>query len=327
MEPVSLSSTLKQLAGEGRFQSSGHFTLGWERAVSKLKEYQVGDPDAYLLFLVSAARAYGAKRVSVKENARRLEVIMHEAYIPESEILIGFNSILLGKAGCDTLDLAMGLHGVAHSRFDSVELTATASGHPSYCWRLTDLTEESLSCSEQSRHPMVRVVYEVELPKGNPLSLWRRIFPERPPPGSLGGYAGMSPSCRLVDQRCCLSDIPITVNNNLVNRPIHLPRAPVAAKVGKVLGVKFHSPILLECSREDWTGAVALTDGPLHFVINGVAYPPEVELPLCGAVWVRLNRDMSRQRIVQDREYKKLLKALEDLSKEMEQMIKDPEEH
>src|SRR5690606_13468842 len=97
-----------------------------------------------------------------------------------------------------------------------------------------------------------------------------RLLGREPGPGSLRAYAGFSEVCRKVDSRCELSNVPITINGHLVNRPLHLPRGEVAVRIGDLSGVYFHSPKILEMASQAWQGALVSGRGGVRVVINGV---------------------------------------------------------
>lgn len=309
---------VRDLASQGARDSEGVFTLCWEKAVGKLKTFQAGDHDAFLLFLVSAGCSFGARNISIEESARALDVVMHGTYLTEADIRRGFDSIATGKVDSDALDLGMGLHVGLQGSVHSVVLFATHPVEPSFRWTLTSSTERANPLPGGGKEARVTVSFQkAPLPRApRPLSLREWLFGRKEAPSTLGGYAGMSEPCRRVDRRCDRSPIPITVNSQLVSRPVTLPTTPVAAKVGSFGGVRFRSSKVLQLER-DWSGALAFQSGPLHFVVNGVAYP-RVEHPrLTGTVWCRLNRDLSRQRIVKDAQYDQLMAELDQLCEEM----------
>lgn len=294
---------VENLATAGNFDSQGEFTIGWERAVSKLRSYQAGDPQAYLLALVSAAHAFGADRISITENSSQLELRLFEAYVPEVDLLRGFESIRSGQAESDALDLAMGLHGGLRDNYERVNVTALHPEKPSYRWSLTSESEQSAPQSLDSAKSVLLITF---LKRGLVMpgsGFWARLFGRDPGAGSLGGYAGMSDVCRKVDSRCELSNVPITINGHLVNRPLHLPQSEVAVRIGELTGVYFHSPKVLEVDGDAWQGALVSGEGAIQPVINGVAYPSIAHPSLQGTVWTQLNRDFSRQRILQDQRY------------------------
>lgn len=299
---------MQEQAAEGQLDSSGHFTIGWERAVSKLRSFQAGDAESYLLFLVSAGRAFGARNISIQECWAELRVIMHGAYVSLGDVKRGFEAISAGNAESDTLDLAMGLHGGLRKQVRKVSLGCVHPSEPCYRWTLTPEKEQAEPSPEYVDEARVTVTFiKSERQARKALNLWERLF------GTLGGYVGMGPACRMVDGRCDRADIPISINKVMVSRQLNLPTALLAAQVGKLRGVRFHSQRVLKLPKKRWRGALVLQSGELHLVVNAVAYPPLAHPSLSGTVWVQLNRDLSRQRIVEDGLFSQLSAELDQV--------------
>lgn len=314
MKNGELDQFVQDMAGQGSRDSEGVFTISWEKAAGKLKGYQAGDPDAFLLFLVSAGCAFGARNISIEESSKAVEVVMHGTYVSEQDIRRGFDSIAAGQIDSDALDLGMGLHLGLQGSIESVVLSASHPQRQSFRWTLTNTSEKSTPIAGSFKEPRVTVSFRKSRSGGAALYEW--LFGRKETPANLGGYAGMSEACRLVDRRCDQSLIPITINSQLVPRPTQLPPAPVAAKVGELRGVRFRSKRLLEVERE-WQGVLVSQSGPLCLVVNGLSYPRVDHPHLTGTVWCRLNRDLSRQRLVEDETYQGLMRELDLLAEEM----------
>jgi hypothetical protein len=317
VEDSGVGRYVQELAEQGSVDSEGVFTIGWDRAVEKLRTFQAGDEDAFLLYLVSAGCAYGARNISIEDNSKHLKVTMHATYVTEQDIGRGFQSIASGRTDNQALDLGMGLHGGLRGTVDEVELLAEHPTLGCFCWRLTRSTEKAGPRPAISGEPRVTVTFRRKARTRLPVSLWEKLFGSADSAHGLGGYAGMSGPCRQVDRRCERSPIPISINSQLVNRPLVLPHAPVGAVSSSLRGVRIHSARVIKLDHFDWQGALVFQNGPLHLVVNGVSYPSLKHESLSGTVWAALNRDLSRQRIVEDEKFQKLNQELEHLVEQM----------
>ena len=63
-----------ELRAGGRLDSQGKFTLAGEKALDKLRRFQLKDPSHYLLFALRAAVAGGASRVWIQHSTPRIRI-------------------------------------------------------------------------------------------------------------------------------------------------------------------------------------------------------------------------------------------------------------
>ena len=135
--------SLKNLVWRANSSLRVFVTISWQEALNKLKAFKAGDPKAYLLFLVSAGLSYGARNVSIRENADETEITMHDCYVPEEQVRHGFRSIVEGALESASFDLAMGFHSGLLNGFTQAELSAEAPDKPCYKWNLSKNHEKN----------------------------------------------------------------------------------------------------------------------------------------------------------------------------------------
>ena len=299
-----IDELLNSLREHGTIDSEGQFTVSLKEARRKLTQYHSSDKALYLLFLISDAIATGASSISIRGSETRYELQFQDAYIPELDLLAAFEGKSLESSDMDMGDLVLGLQGAFASKAFQLELRVQSTSKPCYLWTMGAQGAESQT---QSRSTKNSVELKIEF-RQNLMSQMIGVLKR------LGGYGGMPPEAKLVDQYCDRSLIPIVLNGNPVERPLLLPEASIYATVGD-LGHK--SPKFkrnLVCQDVPWKGALALTPGRIQIVIRGVAYCQLDESGLSGTIYHdHLNRDVSRERVVRDVEYQSLLEQLEDI--------------
>lgn len=96
--PLELADLVRNLSSEGRFDSTGGFTLDLSHAVEKLKKYQLEDRAShYILKLVQCAVASGASAIHLNSNSHRVSLRMDAVSIPAEELQNLFSYILVGR--------------------------------------------------------------------------------------------------------------------------------------------------------------------------------------------------------------------------------------
>lgn len=307
---MSLDRFLDSASRQGRLDSQGAFTIGWQQALAKLQTFRATDPTNFLLMLVSAGRAYGARNISILEQKSRVTLTMHDCYVSESAVRSGFQAVVSGGFQHQAFDLASGLQGGLQYGFSTVSLTSVHPAEPSYCWTLRSDSEQQGQVAQAEEKICTTVSFLPDSQDG----IFQRLFGRKTESTRLGGYVGLDEAGRLVDKRCEHSDIPITINRHLVNRPYHLPRTPIGVEVGELSGIKLNSFRVLKLEREQLKGALAFQSGPLKVVVNGLVFELGVHREATGILWATLNRDLSRQRILQD-------EFFEDFNRDLNYMV------
>lgn len=316
MSEPSLDRFLGDLAEGGRWDSAGAFTIGWERAVTKLREFQVGDPAAFLLYFVSAGHALGARNISIEER-QGLKVVMHGAYVTLEELRRGFQGIATAGGSDHLLDLALGLHGGLRYRGGQVNLRSSHPEQDSYSWTLTSEAEHSDQVVAESEEPSILATFgESKAGKTVVRRMWEKLWVGAK--ALPGGYVGMSEPCRIVDARCDYSHIPLRINSQMTTRPVMMPVCPIACKVGAVSErVRFQSRRVMTFPAHDWRAALVLQPGKVRPVVNGVAFEPFEHATLSGVAWLELSRDLSRSRLIKDDVYDGFLSNLDAVAQGM----------
>lgn len=298
---------LDNLTNQGKLDSEGRFTIGWEQAQRKLHHFQAGDPEAFLLLFISAGRAMGARNVSIEDNGDTLSVTMHECYISQEDLRTGFMAISEGQGPPHLLDLAMGVHGGLRGRVTRVHLQVSHPQKPSFLWTLTKDRESCKPLSGNELPTLVSATFTSALvDRVQTRGFWNKF---------LNGYVGMNEPCRIVDKRCDFSDIPISINRQMANRPLHLPPCEIGCLVGTPKMVRMQCRRVLRTHYSDWKGALVLHPGNVVFVVNSISYPPVSHPKLSGAVWADLPRDLSRKRLLEkDPRYWTLWRELREVA-------------
>lgn len=288
--------------------SEGTFTVSLELARKKMVAFQAQEPARYLLHIVAALVASGGTSVAIVRKATSLEVSSPGAYVPEKEVLGGFEGLFSGSTTERALDLIVGLHGAFACQAEEVHLNVTCPSRHSYKWQLTK-TAESQTRLDKNGDTGVSLTISFKRP---PITArFRNLFRR----GS--GYGGMTPECRFVDQHADLAPVPITINAQAVNRPFHLPEAIVAAIVGQP-NVVTNAKKTLNLSEQTWQGALALTDGPLRVVVSGLCYSLPPLQGLSGVLYYQhLKLDISRLEVAQDETYQWLMTSVGEVKQRM----------
>ena len=315
---MSVEDFLQGARDLGAHESSGEFTIGWNSALEKLRTYKAVAPVNHLMLLVSAGCAYGARTISVSDSPIHTKLTMHECYVPQEQIRSGFQMVGQGSFQHEAFDLASGLNAALQYGYASVEICSVHPENRSYNWKLRDGTEEQTK-PLQSEEKVVTTIVLNRLKEFAPtkMSFWRKLLFGKTA-SSLGGFVGLSEPARIVDKRCDYSDVNITINRTFVNRPYHFARAPIAMRIGEVEGVKLDAHRILQTERPDWSGALAFQAGPMKAVVHGVVYQLPDHAEVTGIVWVKLNRDLSRGRVVEDERYQEFLEEIQGVVKLMQ---------
>ncbi|MGE0493719.1 MAG: hypothetical protein AB7S38_31205 [Vulcanimicrobiota bacterium] len=125
---------LEGLYSQGRFDSSGTFTLSSERALEKLGSFRLADPSHYILNLVSAAVGAGAERIELEWSPLEARLTARGAIFPRAILGDIFQYVLGSPTGPEQhayQELAIGLRGAQNLplRFITVESWDPQSGH------------------------------------------------------------------------------------------------------------------------------------------------------------------------------------------------------
>ncbi len=302
---LEVAQLLASLREHGTIDSEGDFTVSLSAARRKLSQYQSSDSARYLMMAVSGGIAAGASRVRITQGVSSYGLLFPDAYIPEPALLGSFEKPSETSPG--SLDMAMALRGALVQAATSITVEVVDPQCPSYSWTLTPRKEESSSLPPEEQ-TAVRV--RIEFPTS-----WQErltgIFRR------LKGYAGQPPEIRLLDKCCDHSPVPISVNGISLNRDLFLPVSVVYAAVNDP-GPYCRVRIDLKLESEGWRGVLGLRPGKIQLVVHGIAYGQIEDSGLTGIVFHGgLNRDVSRENMVCDAAFDKLLAELEARRREM----------
>ena len=304
---MDLEKFIERAAQSGQEDSKGSFTLGAEAARQKLLEYQQSAPERYLLMVVSAGIALGAWRVDIQWDRFQFEVNFPGALVEGEQFRDALGRVVRGEADAPLLDLMLGLYGALSAGAHRVYVLG---GDPDlgYRWTLSPAGEEFESSGKARGGLSVRIERELKT-AGKKIAQFV---------GKLRGFVGMCPECRLISKQCEYARIPISLNGALVNRPIFLSEALCSAQIGDVENVRETASRKLRLEGSNWSGALALNTRKLTLVIFGVSYPGPDDLDVSGVVFCdHLVRDISREKVVQDTRYQRLLTELQECKSQM----------
>lgn len=293
-----LEGCLEHWRSEGSLHSTGSFTLSWEHALEKLGEYSSSRSERYLVLLVSAAVAWRPRQIEISDDGFELRLQAVRAQVPVDDLEVG-PALPSGPQW----DLLMAAKQAL--RFGAVLVEVRYHGETgNFAW---SLGRKELTAGDLPQTPglTVRVVRREER-WGHKLY---RLF------SNFRGYAGMAPECREVDKQCEHSPVPITVNDQPVNRPYIPVYSPCQVVVGPVHPSQASIEFITEReSPGPWRGVLSFVSGPLLFVVNGVTFPAPREVSrLSGIIWSEeLSLDASREQVVQDAVFQNLLSRIED---------------
>lgn len=299
---------LAELREHGTIDSQGEFTLSLSEARRKLVQYQSSEKARYLLLLLSAGTAAGARSLAIEQTSPVCRLSMPGAHIPESALLSAFAHPERPSAAPGACDLVLGLQGAFHNGASRVEVRVQKPGE-SFVWTLEARSEQSTPI-DSAGVTGLEVVLHLKRDLGQTLRGvlgWLR-----------GGYAAKSEEARLLDRYCDRSLITLTYNGESIDRPLFLPALSVLATVGELGEKRLEFKPDAQLSGYGWRAALALGPGPIQIVLQGVAYCQIENLGLVGTVYHDgLERDISREKIVRDKTYEALLRELETVRVEL----------
>ena len=292
---------LAELREHGTIDSRGEFTLSLSEARRKLVQYHFSDKARYLLLLLSAGTAAGARSLTVEQTPILCRLQMPGAHIPESALLNAFAHPERPADAPGASDLVLGLQGAFHNQATRVEVRAQRPGE-SFLWTLEPRSEQSVPI-DSGGETGLEVLLHFKLDVGQRL---RGVL------GWLRGYAARSSEARLLDKYCDRSLIPLSYNGERSDRPLFLPALSVLATVGELGDKKLEFPADTQLEGYAWRGVLALGPGAIQIVIHGVAYCQIESLGLAGTIYHDgLERDLSREKVVRDAAYDSLISELE----------------
>ena len=293
---------LTSLRENGTIDSEGEFTVDLLEARRKMAKYRSSNHARYLLCIVSAGLAAGGRCLKVESSQGTLGVVIPGAFLNESDLSLAYSGRPQEGLSGAALDLALGIHLAFQANCKSLELRASPSAHDGYLWNVgpDSLESEALPCQGEASLSL-----KFSMPES-----WKQRLPKFL--RFLGGYAGQVEEVRLLEQYCDGSFVPITVNGESVDRPLLLPAGSVNALVGEPPKECSEFNPRFRFHPNDWDGYLVLCPGTIKIVHFGVTVQELKSPSLTGVVrHDKMERDLSREGVLQDSVYEAFLGELE----------------
>ncbi len=120
---LKIEDLLGELSQEGQLDSSGSFTIEAQAAVQKLSQFQLGDPSAYLVKIVQAAVASGARACSIDIGLLKIDCWFYGAdFDPATLGQIPGELLRQATATPARYHLAVALNGAVTSVIAEIEM-------------------------------------------------------------------------------------------------------------------------------------------------------------------------------------------------------------
>jgi hypothetical protein len=305
-----LNELLTQLGSEGSHDSEGHFTLSLEDALEKLKQFQLGDPNYYVLNLVSVATLAGAGSLNV--------------LLGKSEDTIEFDGNVFTRSQLENIfvsqeavvkELAVALTAVKGLGYESIKFESEGG----LFWE--DKTPEFFDAGQVSN--TLTLVKKPEKKMFRELEKWPRVWSDR--------------SETALRRSCQLAPLYLKFNHRLVNKSMLHLEAPAF----KVEHADLKLPGILKIGRKETEivtlpsnfrySAIVCGDidkvmqegGPSkrvqhwHFVFRGISYTrTSLDLNMAGLGGIVISdgfsKDISHTDIVENEFFQKVVEDLRD---------------
>lgn len=262
---MELDAFIAQQQLEGDRVSAGRFTISLQEARRKLQDFQLDEPHAYVLYLVSSAVAGGASYIRIEDGRERLVMEFDGQTYSEQELAELYTRLFGGATGPE-VELALGLNGALRVATREVVMESHGDGQCAR-WVLT-AKGEKLTSLESSGGNFIRI--EVSRPTG--IKSFLR---------SLRGWVGSSAECRLVRARCEHAPVTIAVDGETVERDYIVAGGSLVGRLGPVAVPK--GAITIDM-RSNFDALLLFTAGRLEVVRRGVSFYLD-SLPVSGLAW------------------------------------------
>lgn len=205
-----LDSLLRARRAEGRWESSGQFTIDLGQARQKLARYQLEQPAYYLQKILQGLVGLSPGSIVVRLGRRD---ILLEAGPVSPGVLDTLRPALADPTGAEdwVRDLAVGLMTSSSAGISEAEVTGYADGSGSILRISQEVTQERLDPVPESSRLYVR------LERGEPQSLVERMF----------GWAGWSDEHHILSKAFTYTPVPVTLDGRSLQAPeLGAPRGP-----------------------------------------------------------------------------------------------------
>jgi tetratricopeptide (TPR) repeat protein len=297
-----LNQLLEQLGSQGRHHSEGQFTLSLEKALEKLKQFQLKDPNFYILNLISAAVLQGASTFRVELGSSGDTVKFDGDRFTREQL----ENIFVSEQPA-LKELAVGL--TAAKALDYEYLLFQSEGG-------LDWSETTPEFHDAGSQWNVLTLVKRSLKKGyTKPDEWQDAWSAR------SGQA-LKASCQLAPLKIVLRSCHINKTTLYIMAPAFLVQNPeISLPRIKKLGRK-ETEITALSSNGRFTALVGCnSDGGVrdwHFVYRGITYTrthEQLNMPGLGGVVVSdgFKKDISHNDIVEDDFFHEVVRELQDL--------------
>lgn len=211
-----IEDLLGELSQEGQLESRGVFTLDVQAAVQKLSEFQLDDPSAYLIKIVQAAVASGARRCEMKVGMFSVECWLWGANFSVTELgSIPGELLRSTTASPARYHLAVALNGAISTVIETIELAGFDGTHgQKVVWKYGETQTSSWTPPEKGSEGRLLCVKFSRNQKGRSQAIddfigKRDIF------GMLsGGESGWTRDEKVLHHKFDLAAMPIEINRH-----------------------------------------------------------------------------------------------------------------
>lgn len=298
----SVEELASSLGGYGTVDPENQFARSLAEARRIYRSHAPIEEGRFMLLVVSAGVAAGAEKIAVERSGHSYRLVMEKAYIGERELLQAVEHPETCAPNSGASELASGMR-LAFGE-EAVEVTVRVGASPglkSYARVFrADNQKPKPTVAPDWRGVEVELTFEPS---------WGQQFTGFL--ASLGGFVSRPPEERLLDTHADLCLVPITINKQAATRPLKLPVSPATALIGEVpagsLGFKPDRRI----DSKRWKGGLALGEGAISLMVNGVSYGKLEGIGMAGAIFCNeLLRDPAKEKLVPGEGYAQLLEEL-----------------
>ncbi|MBI3925553.1 MAG: hypothetical protein HY319_08440 [Armatimonadetes bacterium] len=338
-----LSTYLEELRSQGALDSHGAFSIDQAKAFQKLQRYQMVEPHFYVLPLVASAVSAQASYVDISGDLRNCSLEHDGLTFRFEEMATLFSSLLIGQSDVTRApirELATGLNAVLALRPRRLAVVSW-DGRAGVRLQVDRryLTVERLEQSPWEEEERMELFASTSAGRKTVVEIHGRSrdLVEH----ALASLGNANPEWEIIRSRCAYAHLPIRINGEEVNMPLHLgsPLAVTRLIATTVGGLRLDwnpSPVDQALPSpgpfKAWLGVIPQQlVSHCTFVIHGISFPVDLPdmLPGIRAVVVapELQKDLSHAGIVHNEAYHQVLDALDKHAEAMLELLGKEWEH
>ncbi len=310
-----MSELIAQLATAGAVEAQGGFTIDPEKAREKLRQYQLADPQRYVLLLVEAAVSSGATKLEFEIDSDDLHLRFDGASFRYEQLENIYGSLFASTSGEVDVDELTRLRGLQQLAF---AINSAMALNPRFV-RVVSVASEGSGASLELRPDAPDQVERIDANEGqsghapgNSIHVKDRFRP-----GLVVEFfrsiRGNLIETKLLREHCRWSRTPIFVNGEQISGPIefdgeHWTQLDVfdppdgGERIGSaVLGLLDDDGYLLEASADLLANGVAIERVAVSGGVRGFA--AIVDSP-------RFGKDVSQTKLLRDAGYDAVMSAI-----------------